>query len=107
MSDITIPRGGIFSATWYVSGTTLTGAFARIVGFTSSTVGSPYLFDWSTSGGQMSVAGSQINAWVNASGTSGLNFTIGTWELATTLGSSTPYYDTGRVDLLPYNVGGR
>lgn len=105
--DLLIPKGGICSATWYVSGTTLTGAYVSVAGYTTPSQGSPFLFYWSTSGGQVAVVGSQINLWVNTSGTSGLNFTIGQYQLAVTLGSSTPYYDSGRVDLVGFNPGAR
>lgn len=111
MSDIEIPKGGVFAATWYVSGTTLTGAYARMVGYTSPSSGSPYLFDWTTSGGQLLVTGStvsggRVDAWVNTSGTSGLSFTIGAWQLGVSLGSVQKFYDAGRVDLVGYDPRG-
>lgn len=112
MTDLTIPKAGMFSESWYVSGTTLTNAYARMVGYTQPSNGSPYLFDWSTSGGQIAVTGSTVSGglislWVNASGTSGLNFTMASWQLSVTLGSLTPFYDSGRIDLGPYSPGGR
>ena len=113
MTDINIPRGGNFSATWYVSGTDLTGDYARMLGYTSPSMGSPYLFDWNTSGGALvitgsTVSGGRIDAWIRPSGTSGLNFTIAQWELrvdqadGASTGSQTKFYDAGRADLIYY-----
>ncbi len=117
MSQLCIPKGGSFQQTWFVSGLVLPAAYSRMVGFTNPGTGSPFLFDWSTSGGQLSVTGSTVSglkiaAFVRTSGTSGLDFTIGAWQMSvwhtsgTDAGSVLKFYDAGRVDLVPYNVGG-
>jgi hypothetical protein len=116
MSHLCIPQGGNVQQTWYVSGVQLNNAWARLLGYVHPGAGSPYVFDWNTSGAGLTVTGStssgaKIDAYITGSSTSGLTTPIGAWNLVvwhtsgTNTGSVIKFYDAGRFDVVPYAGG--
>lgn len=105
MSRLVIPRGGTYEQTWFVSGVNLTGNYVSMKGYVNPSAGSPYVFDWNTSGGQLTVTGStvsggRIDASVAPQLTNLPQTIVGWWLERVTNTGKVYYYDAGRADFV-------
>lgn len=105
MTDITIPKVGLYSQSWSVSGVNMTGDYVSLKGFVNPGAGSPYIFDWNTSGGELTltgstVSGARIDVSVNT-GSIASQTILGYWlERINHLNGRSYFYDNGRADVV-------